>query len=286
MSPHPCPDRPTPLPADTRRRGLRSCLLAAMLCTTASAADGGFHWPDGHTAAVSLGYDDALDSQLDHALPALDRRGFKASFYLPLSREAVIARLEDWRRAAASGHELGNHTLFHQCSGAAGGRGWIEPHRDLDAVSAAQMQDQARLASALLTAIDGRAERTFAVPCGETMAAGADYVTGLAPEFVAIRHHEGAMPGSLDQLDPAAVPVQVPAGASGAELIALVEAARARGGLVVLTFHGIGEAPLAVSVQAHEALLDHLAANRGAYWVDTFLSIMKHVRAERARRAD
>ena len=33
-------------------------------------------------AAVSLAYDDALDSQLDNAIPALDRHGLRATFYL------------------------------------------------------------------------------------------------------------------------------------------------------------------------------------------------------------
>src|SRR3546814_7923192 len=65
---------------------------------------------------LSLAYDDALDSQLDNAIPALDRHGFHASFYLPLAADTLRTRLDEWRAAAARGHELGNHTLFHQCS--------------------------------------------------------------------------------------------------------------------------------------------------------------------------
>ena len=42
-------------------------------------------WPNGARVAVSLSYDDALDSQLDHAVPSLDEHGFKASFYLTLT---------------------------------------------------------------------------------------------------------------------------------------------------------------------------------------------------------
>jgi hypothetical protein len=42
--------------------------------------------PDGHKIAISLSYDYALNSQLDNALPALNQRGLKASFYIvPLS---------------------------------------------------------------------------------------------------------------------------------------------------------------------------------------------------------
>ena len=41
-----------------------------------------FNWPNNKTAAVSLAYDDALDSQIDNAIPALKKYNFKGSFYL------------------------------------------------------------------------------------------------------------------------------------------------------------------------------------------------------------
>ena len=45
-----------------------------------------------------------------------------------------------------------------------------------------------------------------------------------------------------------------------------------------LTFHGIGGDHLAVSAEAHEALLAHLAAHPDVYWVATFRDIMRWVR--------
>ncbi|MFR0657338.1 polysaccharide deacetylase family protein, partial [Pantoea sp. SIMBA_079] len=72
-----------------------------------------FPWPEGQRAAVSLAYDDALESQLDTAIPALYRHGLKASFYLTLSADSVQRRLADGRAVARSGHELANHSLFH-----------------------------------------------------------------------------------------------------------------------------------------------------------------------------
>ena len=39
-------------------------------------------WPGGHRAAIVLTYDDALRSQLDNAVPALDAAGFKGTFFL------------------------------------------------------------------------------------------------------------------------------------------------------------------------------------------------------------
>ena len=106
-------------------------IALALMATDAVAAKADFAWPDGKKAAVSLAYDDALDSQLDNAIPALDRHGLKGSFYLQLSRETVLRRMVEWRAAARNGHELGNHSLFHQCSGSQPDRDWVEPQRDL-----------------------------------------------------------------------------------------------------------------------------------------------------------
>lgn len=72
-----------------------------------------FAWPSGARAAVSLTYDDGLDSQLEHAVPALDARGLKATFFL--TQENMEARLSDWQAVAAEGHEIGDHTVNHPC---------------------------------------------------------------------------------------------------------------------------------------------------------------------------
>lgn len=243
-----------------------------------------FAWPDGAKAAVSLGYDDALDSQLDKAIPALDRHGLKASFYLTLSSPTVVRRLSEWRSAAVSGHELGNHTLFHQCSAAAPGRAWVTPANDLDTTSVERMAAQVSAGNAMLHAIDGRAARTFTVPCGESLAAGGDYLPAIRAQFVAIKTVGGAVVADMWRLDPMAVPVLAPSDVTGKQLIALVEQAAAQGTMVNLTFHGIGGEHLAVSEDAHDQLLRHLAANRRTFWTDTFVNVMRHVRAEQGRR--
>lgn len=251
----------------------------------ARAADTAFAWPGGARAAVSLAYDDALDSQLDNAIPALDRHGIKGTFYLQLSSPPVAARMQDWRAAAASGHELGNHSLFHQCSGAGPGRDWVEPHRDLDTTTREQMRDQVLLGNTMLAAIDGRRERTYTAPCFDVKAVGGDYLPPLHASFVAIKAGNGpAIPASMAAVDPLRVTSHAPVGASGAELIAQVKQAGERGTMIAFTFHGIGGDHLSVSTQAHEELLRFLAAHRQEYWTDTFLNIMKHVRQQQAGR--
>lgn len=242
-----------------------------------------FAWPEGKRAAVSLAYDDALDSQLDHAIPALDRHGLKGSFYLQLSRDSVRLRMDAWRQAARNGHELGNHSLFHQCSSALPDRDWVEPHRDLDTTTVAQMVDQILLANVMLTALDGRAERTLTIPCGDTLARDGDYRARVAPAFIAIKWGSGAVVPDMATLELSAVPVFTPVGTSGDELIAMVEDAAQRGTMVNFTFHGVGDDYLEVSNEAHEALLRYLAAHRDVYWIDTFANLMRYVRDQRKR---
>jgi peptidoglycan/xylan/chitin deacetylase (PgdA/CDA1 family) len=264
---------------------LTSILLATHPAAAAAETGAAFAWPNGARAAVSLAYDDALDSQLDHAIPVLNKYGLKASFYLTLSNPSVSRRMAAWRAAAALGHELGNHTLFHQCSRAQPDRDWVESHRNLDTMSVEQMRDQIALANTMLTAIDGQHERTFTAPCGDTMATGRDYLASVRSAFVAIKVGSGnGVIDTLASLDLLAVPVSAPVNMTGAELIAIVRQAAQRGTMVNLTFHGIGGDYLDVSANAHEELIRFLADNRRLFWTDTFLNIMKHVRKQQARK--
>ena len=266
------------------RPGILSLLYAGVLLATPPLAvaerETGFEWPNGARAAVSLAYDDALDSQLDNAIPALDRHGFRASFYLTLAAPSVRQRLDEWRAAARRGHELGNHGLFHPCSAARPDRDWVAPWNDLDRMPVAALLERIRMANTVLHAIDGREERTFTTPCGDLEAGGEPYLEAIKGEFVAVKTIGGSVTPDMRSLDPWAVGVGGPVGASGDELIAIVEAAADRGTMANLTFHGIGGDHLSVSGEAHDQLLRHLAENPDRYWVDTFLNIMKYVRAQ------
>jgi peptidoglycan/xylan/chitin deacetylase (PgdA/CDA1 family) len=261
----------------SRLTGLLPGLLLIVAAEAAAEGEPRFEWPDGARAAISLAYDDALDSHLDNAIPSLDRHGLRASFYLTLASPVVRNRLDEWRAAAARGHELGNHSLFHPCSASKPGREWVTPWNDLDTMPVESMKQQVLVANTTLFAIDGREERTFTAPCGDLEAAGEPYIDAIKGEFVAIKSKPGAVTPDMAAVDPYAVGVGGPVGVTGAELIAVVRAAAEAGTMANLTFHGIGGDYLEVSVEAHDQLLEHLAANPDVYWVDTFLNIMKYV---------
>jgi peptidoglycan/xylan/chitin deacetylase (PgdA/CDA1 family) len=256
---------------------LAAALLGVVQGACAADGAGAFQWPHGAKAAVSLSYDDALDSQLDHAIPTLDKYGLKGSFYLQLSSGAVDKRMNEWRAAASRGHELGNHTLFHQCSRSAPGHEWVQPGRDLDTTSVEQMKDQVALANTMLYAIDGKRERTYTAPCFDRKAGGVEYLPAIASMFVGIKAgvNDGVVP-SMATLDRYAVPVTGPVGMSGQQLIAVVKAAAEKGTMANFTFHGVGGDYLVTSAEAHEELVKYLAEHKDIYWTDTFLNIMKY----------
>jgi peptidoglycan/xylan/chitin deacetylase (PgdA/CDA1 family) len=109
-------------------------------------------WPNGARAAVSLTYDDGLNSQLDNAVPELKRLGLKATFFLTGAN--AHWRLGDWEALSRDGNEVANHTMTHPCA--------------LAGYSAGRFEDAeiARMESYLDSHFGADRERTFAYPCG------------------------------------------------------------------------------------------------------------------------
>ncbi|MBD3393903.1 MAG: polysaccharide deacetylase family protein [Chitinivibrionales bacterium] len=66
---------------------------------------------NGHAAAYTLTFDDGHSTQLEHAIPILDSYELAASFYLISA--SLPGHEQEWKDAAAAGHEIGNHTATH-----------------------------------------------------------------------------------------------------------------------------------------------------------------------------
>jgi len=228
-----------------------------------------FTWPDGQKMAISLSYDDALDSQLDNAIPSLNKHGLVASFYLTLASSTVRQRLEEWRAAAMHGHELGNHTIFHPCSAALPDRGWVSSYYNIDDYVIQEIVDEVTVANSFLHAIDGRSERTLTAPCGDIMVNGENYIPAVRELFIAVKGFESN--------DKTFANWWGPVGVSGSELIDRIETEAASGTkLLNIIFHGIGGGYLIVSSEAHDYLLNYLVDNRETFWVDSYINIMKY----------
>src|SRR4051812_14229548 len=130
--------------------------------------------PTGARAAISLTYDDALPVHRDLVAPELERRGLRATFYVPAAAADLHANREGWARVAAAGHELGNHTCFHPCRRRPGAT-WPDAAYDMRGYNERRFVDELVLANAVLGSIDGRESRSFAATCGDlTVGDGAE----------------------------------------------------------------------------------------------------------------
>lgn len=239
-----------------------------------------FMWPNGAKAAVTLAYDDALNSQLDNAIPALNKYGFKGSFYLTLASPVFQERKQEWQTIAQQGHELGNHTINHACRKSLPNRNWVDPNNDLDNKSVIELVTEINLANRILKQIDKQNIRTFALPCGDRLAKGKDYLAEISPLFVGIKSNVASIPKNMKNVNIKRVSVISAENLTGEQLIDLVKEAGSHRTMVNFTFHGVGGDHLSISSQAHKSLLAFLAKNKNDYWVDTFRNISLHITSQ------
>lgn len=233
---------------------------------------------NGKPCAIALTYDDALHIHLDQVVPALDSFKLKGTFYLSGFSSGFRERLEDWKKAATKGHELANHTLFHPCTGGPG-REWVRPERDLSKYTVQQMTEEMLMTNTVLQALDGKTQRTFAYPCGDTKIGEVSYFDKVKDNFVAARSTKNEFL-SMDQIDLSNVGCVAINGQSGDELIALAKKAMETHTLLVFLFHGVGgEHNINVSLEAHRKLLQFLQKNQSQIWIAPFLDIAQYVKA-------
>jgi peptidoglycan/xylan/chitin deacetylase (PgdA/CDA1 family) len=243
-----------------------------------SAMQDGFFWPGDRRVAVSLSFDDARSSQLDVAIPLLEGYGVKATFYVCPQR--VEERPDDWRAVHAAGHELGNHTVNHPCSGN------FEFSRDraLEEYTLEDMEQEMLECNRRVEAICGCVPRTFAYPCGNTFVgrgAGAQsYVPLVAKHFLAGRGYPSEWHNAPDFCDLAQINGVSMDNMAFAQALALIERTRDVGGWLVLAGHDAGsEAGRQVTrSDMLQALCDYALAPDKGVWLDTVAAVAEYIR--------
>ncbi len=232
---------------------------------------------NGKKCAVVLTYDDALDIDIDNVAPALDSLGLKGSFYLIGSSPAVSNRIKDWRKMAANGHELGNHTSFHPCDGTLPGRSFVKRDTDLSLYTIGRFASETRLTNTLLNAIDGQTERTFAFPCGDRKIGDTAYYPFIQKEFIAARGVRAGLP-SIDKVDLTDINCYSINGQNAEYMIGLVKKAKETNTLLVFLFHGVGGGHnLNVALEEHSKLVHYLKEQEKEVWTATMLTISKYI---------
>lgn len=134
-----------------------------------------FSWPNAAKAAISITFDDTRPSQLDAGVPILDRHNVKGTFYATL--RTLEARTDEWLRAAQHGHEIGNHTTSHPCTG---NFKWSQAAA-LENYTIDQMEADILNADKVIQSLIGIKPTTFAYPCGMTFVGRGRNVQSYVP---------------------------------------------------------------------------------------------------------
>ena len=231
----------------------------------------------GKKCAVVLTYDDAIDQHLDNAVPVLDSLKLKATFYITAFSPSMQTRFNDWKKLAAKGYELGNHTLYHPCNGGPG-REWVKPEYDLSKYTIQRMIDETRMTNLFLQSLDGKTKRTFAYTCGEMKIGDSSFIIPMKNNFVAARAVRAEM-HKINEVDLYNVDCYMVNGETGLQMIEWVKKAMSTNSLLVILFHGVGGGnSLDVSLPAHRQLLLYLKKNNKDIWIAPMIDVAGHIK--------
>jgi hypothetical protein len=239
-----------------------------------------FQWPEGKKMALSLTFDDARLSQPDRGIPLLDKYGMKATFYI--SPGSMKQRLEAWKKAAANGHDIGNHSLVHPCSG---NFAWSRD-KALEDYTLDKMGMELDSASNLINNLLGIHPVSFAYPCGQTFVGRGkmtrSYVPLIAEKFESGRGWLGESPNDPAFCDLSQLMGMELDGKSFEQVMILIEEAKSRGLWLILAGHEMNEGGSQTSLLTTiEAICKYASDPANGVWLDNVHNIAAYINEER-----
>jgi peptidoglycan-N-acetylglucosamine deacetylase len=238
-------------------------------------------WPGGARMALSLSFDDGRESQVTEGLPVFARHGAKVTLYVVPS--AVERALDGWKRAAAAGHEIGNHSLTHSCSGNfAFSRQKALEEKSIDDMRRELIDANQRIASLLGVP----PPRTFAYPCGQTFVGRGrgttSYVPLIAELFLAGRGWLDEAANDHGYVDLAQTFGVEMDGKDFSQIRPLLDDARRTGAWLVLAGHDIGAGGRQTTrVSMLDELLPYAASQANGIWLATVAEAAEHITRRR-----
>jgi peptidoglycan/xylan/chitin deacetylase (PgdA/CDA1 family) len=260
--------------------------MAAMLLTGnqlgGQAESGRFAWPEGKRVAVSFSFDDARASQVDVGVPLFDKFGVKVTFYVTPGN--MEKRLDAWKGAAKKGHEIGNHSGQHPCTG---NFSWSRT-RGLEEYTLEKMRSELAGANAAIEELAGVKPATFAYPCGQKFVGRGvetrSYIPLVAELFLAGRGFRDEVANDPSYCDLAQIMGIDSDGLSFDRMRAIVEGERERGAWVVFAGHDIGKPGRQVTeAAALEQFLKYTQDPANGVWLGTIDRVARHIRSQRGR---
>ncbi len=260
-------------------------ILTAFFCNVAVMAkefSEKFEWPGGYQAGLSLSFDDARHSQIDTGLALLDKYDVKVTFYVVPDR--VKERLEGWKQAIASGHEIGNHTVHHPCTG---NFDWVTPDNAIENYTLKRMRAELLDSNQQIQELLGTTPKSFAYTCGRTtVGRGLDnksYIPVVAELFTSGRDWQSESANNPEKVDMAHVLGIKMDDMSFEDIKAIIEETRKKGHWVVLAGHEIGQDDGAYTTRTSmlEMLLSYAQDQKNKIWIAPVGTISQYIRNKR-----
>lgn len=239
-----------------------------------------FLWPDRKQMAVSLTFDDARPSQVDVGTSLLNQYGVKATFIVVPSN--VEKRIAGWKKAVADGHEIGNHTLYHPCSG---NFPWSR-QKALENYTLKQMKNELVDANKKIEELLGTKPAVFAYPCGSTFVGRGkntkSYVPLIADLFIAGRGWLDEGPNDPAFCDFAQLTGMEMDGKDFDQILPLLENAKKTGAWLVLAGHEMGDSGNQTTrLNMLKKLMEYAQDPANKIWIAPMGTVAKYVQSER-----
>ena len=245
----------------------------------------GFPWPNDAKMALSLTFDDGRASQVTDGVPVLDSFGVKVTFYA--QPENLLEELELWQKAVASGHEFGNHTIGHPCTG---NFAWVRyddvvlESYDLDRMRAEVLQANDKIEELL-----GVRPVSFAYPCGQTYVGRGtntkSYVPLIAELFQTGRRWLDETTNAPAHFDPAQVMAMRMDGEDFSTIRRLIERTKRNETWLVLAGHGIGDSTRwGTNLGMLRELLAYVQEPDNGVWIAPVSEVASFIAKEQATR--
>ncbi len=215
-------------------------LFFFLLPTQVQLQNDNFIWPGGKKAALSLSFDDARLSNVDVGLPLFKEYDSQVTFYV--NPEPMRLRMAGWKQAVEDGHEIGNHTDLHPCTG---NFDWSRK-KALEGYTLTSMRNELIHSNKEIEAMLGVLPQSFAYTCGNTFVGRGletkSYVPLIAELFQSGRGWLNEAPNDPNFVDLAQVQgIEMDGKDFKADIEPILEKAKTMGSWVVLAGHEIGE---------------------------------------------
>ena len=251
------------------------CMLA-LLTQNLLAQVQPFPWPEGKKMAISLSFDDARASQATRGVPLLNEYDVKATFYLVPS--AAKGQLDGWKRAAASGQEMGNHSLNHSCSG-----NFVWSRKSaLENYTIDKMRGELLEAGKQIKEMLGVTPESYAYPCGQTFIGRGkntqSFVPVISEMFTSGRGWLDEAPVDPAYCDMAQLTGMETDGKDFEQILPLIEAARASGQWLVLAGHETGDSgPQTTRLSMLRKLCEYAKDPKNGIWIAPVGEVARYV---------